>query len=235
MTIIERFYQTQQDMQHSALANTEYQLEKAIQFKSKATLLVSGGSTPKPLYQALSQSPLSWKNIQVAMVDERWVEVNHPASNEKFIRENLLVDKAYNANFQTMKTQNNYAIEAVDALNQQYQFLNQVADVTIIGMGGDGHTASLFPDADGLESAISNTNFCTAIKAKPSEVTGDYCERLSLSLNGLKQTKLLKLLITGKDKLNVYRQALTIKDKNKMPIAYLLQQSAIPICVYWAP
>ena len=104
-------------------------------------------------------------------------------------------------------------------------------------MGLDGHTASLFPTAQGLESALDagNNNLCAAIMADPSEVTGELIERMSLTLAGLLQSRQLHLLITGADKLGVYQRVLASPNEISMPVAAVLHQDEIPVVVYWAP
>ncbi|WP_444995773.1 6-phosphogluconolactonase [Aliikangiella sp. IMCC44359] len=233
---IERFFSSQDELHHSLFANTHYQLEKAIQTRGKATFMVSGGSTPLPLYRSLSKAPLAWHKIDVGLVDERWVSPLDAKSNEKSIRQNLIVNNAANANFITMKTDATTADIAQLEVNQEYKKLDSPYDVTILGMGKDGHIASLFPNADGLKNALNNTNLlCCAIKAKQSEVTGEQTERMSLTLNALKNSRLIKLIITGKEKLEVYQKAFSGNDHASLPIRSIIQQTSTPVVVYWAP
>ncbi|TQV88933.1 6-phosphogluconolactonase [Aliikangiella coralliicola] len=234
--LIERFFDDQQTMQKSLLANTEYQLEKAIQQRSEATLMVSGGSTPKPLYQSLSNTNVAWNKVTVAMVDERWVAEDSEASNERFIRLNLLRNRARNSRLVKMKLPKEQATLAEEVVNRQYQAIKAPYDVTILGMGNDGHTASLFPDAQGIEEALtSKERLCSAINAKASDVTGEFTERMTLTLNAISNSRLIKLLITGQDKLNTYKKAIAGQDIFEMPIRAVLQQSQTPVIVYWAP
>ena len=102
-------------------------------------------------------------------------------------------------------------------------------------MGNDGHTASLFPHAKGLDSAINDRDsICAAITANKSEVTGEHIDRMTLTLNGIKKSRVIKLLLTGEDKLETYKQALAGTDIDSMPIRAVLQQKETPVIVYWA-
>ncbi len=212
-------------------------LDKALTESGQASFLVSGGSTPAPLYQTLSQSGLDWQNIHVALVDERWVDPEHDASNEALIKRTLLTGQAANAPFTPMKTSAATALEGQPETERRYRQLPQPFTVSILGMGNDGHTASLFPHAKGLEQALSPDydQLTVAIMAQQSEVTGANTERLSLSLHGLQQSKRLILLLTGEEKLAVFRQALQAGPVEDMPVRAILQQTRVPVELYWAP
>lgn len=236
-TVTEYFYDNREAM-FDALASTCGQaLELACQANGSASLMVSGGSTPAPLHQALSKQSLPWSQIKVALVDERWVEPDSASSNQAFIQTSLLQHQASDAQFTVMKNDHATAAAGLEATTAQYAQLPTPWSVTILGMGGDGHTASIFPDCQGIEQALDpdSKQLLSAITATRSKVTGDNLERMTLSLAGLLQAKTLILLITGEEKLAVYRQALDQADPRKTPISAVLQQSQVPVHVYWAP
>jgi 6-phosphogluconolactonase len=235
--ISEHFFPDRESL-FSALVDECYTLlADSIVLKQSASMLVSGGGTPRPLYQQLSSQALDWQKVSVALVDERWVDVDHAASNEAFIKETLLNNNAAPAKFIPMKTAQETASLGQGVCEQRYRQLARPFDLAILGMGPDGHTASLFPHAKGLIEAldINRKQLCVAINAKPSEVTGEFTERMSLSLYGLLQSRQLHLLITGEKKLAVYQQAKAGKDLLLTPISALLHQQSVPVKVYWAP
>jgi 6-phosphogluconolactonase len=235
--VTERLFENRTDMIAALQAECETSLREAIENRGEATFMVSGGSTPEPLYKALSNVDLDWESVYVALVDERWVDFEHDKSNEAFTVKHLIQNKAAVANLVGMKNSAETAADGLDDCESAYQQLAQPFDVTILGMGSDGHTASLFPHAQGLDAALESEAdaLCAAIIAKRSDVTGAITERMTLTLAGLLRSKTLVLLITGDEKLAVLRAAQTGSDVKEMPIRAVLQQQKVPVIVYWAP
>lgn len=232
----EHFFEQRDTLFAALLELSETTLRQAIEARQSATLLLSGGGTPAPLYQALSEVDLEWGAVKAALVDERWVEPGHKASNESFAKQALCCNKAAAVEFIGMK---NTAVNPEQGLAEttaRYSEMARPFTLTILGMGPDGHTASLFPNAEGLAQALdtSSPDILSAIRATPSAVTGEYTERMTLSLKGILDSELIVLIITGEEKLAVYRDALASKDVSSAPVAAVLQQDA-PIKVFWAP
>jgi len=199
------------------------------------TILLSGGNTPRPLYTTLAAAALPWSTIQVALVDERWVPPEHSASNEGMIRKAMQTAVARGLQITGMMQDSPTAIEGLEQVNMAYGSLPRPWTFALLGMGQDGHTASLFPDAQGLTHALTTGETCAALTARPSRITGDFLDRMSLGLNALLSTRQLFLLITGADKWQVYQQALASTTPEATPVSYLLQQTQVPIDIYWCP
>ena len=222
--ISEYFFPDKERLFAALLAECSQILSAAIEARQSASMLVSGGGTPAPLYQKLSSALLDWQRITVALVDERWVDLDHPASNAAFIIKNLLQENAAAAKFVAMKTPEKTARLALASCERRYRQLARPFDLAILGMGLDGHMASLFPQASGLAEAldINHKKLCVAINANPSEVTSELTERMSLSLFGLLQSRQVHLLITGDEKLAVYKEALASDDLMLTPVSAFL-------------
>ncbi|NKI18032.1 6-phosphogluconolactonase [Spongiibacter sp. KMU-166] len=237
MTITEQFFADRDAMFQTLSQSAEVLLREALSSGLHASLLVSGGSTPEPLYRSLSALPLDWEKVDVGLVDERWVAPDHPASNEAFIRRSLLKNRAATARFIGMKNSAVSALLGQPACNEAYFDLKLPYDLTILGMGSDGHTASLFPFAEGLDTALDldNRAFCAPIMAQPSEVTGDNLERMSLTLSALLQSRQIWLLLTGDDKREVYERAKLNDNRRAVPVSALLHQERVSVSVFWAP
>lgn len=231
MSVIEHKYADRESM----LEDLYQVFIQELQQHSPATLLLSGGSTPGPLYRKLSAAKLDWKNIHVALVDERWVDTDHAASNERLLRETLLIDNAAQANFVGMKNGHRSPFDGQAGCSARYAGLPRPYSICLLGMGPDGHTASLFPRAEGLEAAVDSKQYCAAIRARQSEVTGEYVERMTMTPWSILQSRRLILLFTGNDKWAVFEQASEQVASAELPISLFIHQTKLPLEVYWAP
>ncbi len=212
-------------------------LSNAVTLRGTASLLVSGGQSPLPFYQKLSMQDLPWQSIHIALVDERWVALDHKGSNEALVRSHLLINNAQYAQFIPMKNPSVTAQQGVAECENQYQKIQLPFDFIILGMGSDGHTASLFPKALGLEKALDPTGqaCCAAITAIPSDTTSGLCERMTLTVPSLLNCRSLNLLITGTRKQTTLTQAKEGSDVMEMPIRSFLHQQKTPLHIYWTP
>lgn len=211
------------------------QLEKSLARQSSATLLVSGGSTPAPLYRRLAGAEVDWARIEIALVDERWVDTGDDASNQRLLHQTLLRERAAKARFTGMKNAAATAEAGVDACNRDYALLPSPYSLCLLGMGADGHTASLFPHARGLDQALASQRHCAAIHAQRSEVTGDNLERMTLTPWAILQARKLILLISGDDKWQVYLEARQNGASANLPVSLFIDQDRVPVEVFWAP
>jgi len=222
---------TQQDDLTEALSQSIIaQLQEAIATKGKASLLVSGGSTPKPLFAKLKKATLQWDKVTIGLCDERWVPSSHADSNEQFVKDFLMQDKAGKASFVGMYKEGRNAHEAEAVCSQEMQqFLP--FDVVILGMGADAHTASLFPGNEKLEEAfdLKNQDLCISIEPKSAPHM-----RMSLTLSAILSAEHLYLHFEGKEKLSVYEEAISGDDRHTMPIRSVLNQDIKDIEVYYA-
>lgn len=207
-------------------------LTKGITANGRASLAVSGGSTPVELFKRLSGMDLSWRNVVITLVDERWVEPTQSDSNEHLVRSYLLKDKASKATFIGMK--NSAATATGGERECEYKLLNvpRPFDVLILGMGNDGHTASLFPGATKLSIAtdMGSSKTCAGI----APLTARH-ERMTLTLPAILDSRQIFLHITGQNKKDVLRKAQADGPIEEIPIRFILRQQSTQVSVYWAP
>lgn len=184
-------------------------LRAVIAAKGQAALMVSGGSSPKPVYERLSKADLQWQKVTIGLVDERWVEPEQAGSNATFIRDNLLQNAASRAKFIGMKTPHDSPAEGIETLKQRFADCPKPFDICVMGMGLDGHTASWFPNSQGLEAALDTDNdevFCV-VNAQGCPVAGDHPHRMSLTLSAVLAAGEVILFIPGMAKREVYLAA----------------------------
>jgi 6-phosphogluconolactonase len=237
--INERHFDSQADMFDALSADCLLNLQEALKLRSRASFIVSGGRTPIALFERLVSADLNWSSIDMALVDERWVNAQHERSNELLVNTHLLNALAAQGSALPTLTglyhPSEHAGESVGLCNASYKDLAQPFDITVLGMGPDGHTASLFPHAEGLQQALDTQDLVTSIVAKPSAVTGDELERMTLTPHAIKQSKKVVLALTGADKLDVLKEALAGDDIAAMPVRAILLQNQVDVDVYWAP
>ncbi len=206
------------------------QLQDAIDTHGKASLIVSGGSTPKPLFEKLRLSNIEWEKVSIGLCDERWVSPSDDDSNEKLVKTHLLQDRASKAKFVGM------FIDNVQAENAELECTKKIKEtlfpftVVILGMGGDAHTASLFPNNKKLKEAydLENEELCISIEPQTAPHM-----RMSLTRSAILSAKHLYLHFEGKKKLAVYNEALNSKDMYQTPISAILNQDILDVEVYY--
>jgi 6-phosphogluconolactonase len=192
---------------------------------SRTTLAVSGGTSPRPFLLALAKEPVDWRRIDLTLVDDRWVPETDPASNARLVRETLLRDGAGDARFLPL-VDTAVTLEAnVAALNADAQ--RALPSVAVLGMGEDGHTASLFADAPEW-ARITSPDAPRFVAVHPKAAPH---ARVSLSLAALKQIERLYLLISGTPKLDVLKAAASTAQENA--ISKLANDKGVRLDVYW--
>jgi len=205
-------------------------LVQGIEQQGCASLVVSGGRTPLGFFHVLSQQVLDWSKVIVTLADERWVDSGHKDSNEKLVRENLLINHARQAEFLALKTCAESAAMGCSELEKSLSNMDPF-NVVILGMGDDGHTASLFPGATALATGLAMDSGLSCVAMKPLDAPH---ERISLTLPRLLNCDYLAVHICGSSKKKVLQQALAGTSVTELPIRAVLQQDLTPVNVYWA-
>ena len=190
------------------------ELEKDLSENAQSTFIVSGGSSPVQIFKDLSAMEAKWSDINISLVDDRVVDINHEDSNEKLVKELLIKDKAKGANFISICNQPN------DLLTLKRPF-----NVMLLGMGEDGHFASLFP------KLIQTNPEYFDLKSEPeiffTDPMGSPChKRASMNLSMILESKNIFLLVSSEKKLEVLNQA---KSDKSLPLFYLLNQKKTEI------
>lgn len=232
MMIAERTFASG-DLLAAALADAVARdLRLAIVERGEALLAVSGGSTPRRFFAMLAQRMLAWERVTVTLVDERWVPENHARSNARLVRETLLQARAREAKFVPLYAASEEPEHAVPEVSARIARLGLPFDAVVLGMGEDGHIASLFGAASRFRDAVDPH---TSALVLPMCASGGVEPRITMSLRTLLHTRALYLHIEGAGKLATLTRALHAGPIEEAPIRAVLRQARVPLRMYWAP
>ena len=204
-------------------------LQDAIAKRGAAYLVVSGGRTPQALFQILSQTELDWSKVTIMLADDRYLAPTEADSNEKLVRASLLQHQAAAAHFISLYVPAESAELAVPQLLERVATL-PTFDAVILGMGEDGHTASLFPCSAEISQGMA-ADAPPVLAVNP--VTAPY-QRISLSKTRLLQSRALFLHLVGESKLKVLEQAKASHDELAMPIRAFIHHTDPQLTVMFA-
>ncbi|MBI1751597.1 MAG: 6-phosphogluconolactonase [Acidobacteria bacterium] len=200
-------------------------LKEELARTGRAVLVVPGGRSPVPLLQALSTEVLAWERVAVTLTDERWVAPGHPDSNESMVRRHLLQGPAAAARLVPLWTGDATPEAALPSVCKTLEALPRPFAQVVLGMGEDGHVASLFPGSPERSAEV-------ALAARPPRAAQ---ARLSLSLRTLLEARDLVLMISGPGKRRTLERALEEGSAEDLPVRAILRQTAAPVSVFWAP
>lgn len=227
-----RRFDSAHELESTIAGEIAARLAGAISARGQAALLVSGGHSPAGLFEQLRLQALDWSRVSIALVDERWVEPTDPGSNERMVREALLRDRAAAARFFGLKNAAPSPELGATAAWNASAHIPRPVDVIVLGMGDDGHTASLFPASPNLERALD-------LKS-PAGYIGMWAPsaphaRLSLNLTALLDSHRIVIFLLGEAKWRTYGEACGPGPVEAMPIRAVLRQERVPVDVVWAP
>ncbi len=207
-------------------------LEAAITERGSASIAVSGGSTPKRFFETLSSKAIDWSKVTITLVDERFVPKDNPRSNHLLVATHLLREKAAAASFVPLYYEAPTIEDAAVIATEKTAGIGNPFDVAILGMGGDGHTASFFPHGNHLARALDLSGL-RGVLTMEAEGAGE--ERLTFSFASLSDARFLVVHIEGQGKKDVLEQAQAGTDETEMPIRAVLNRSVSPVEIFWAP
>jgi len=195
-------------------------------------LIVTGGRTPGPVYDRLAASDLDWSRVSFTLSDERFVDTSSKDSNEGLIRARLLTGHAAAATFVPLKGHGPTPDADARAANAAVEALIPF-DAALVGMGDDGHVASIFPTTPGFAALLSPD---TPRAVVGIDVAGlqPFVPRISLTGRAILGSKLIVVLVSGDGK-----RALLDRVQSDTafapPISHLIRQQATPVRILWWP
>lgn len=229
MSLEEKFFPDRRRLMAALNQDFATLISETVRKRRKCSMALAGGTTPGPLYEHLSNLPLPWAKVTATVTDERWVSPEDPASNEWLVRDLLLKRRAAEATFIPFKTNHAKASGAPAAVDKRLAPAMPF-DICLLGMGPDGHVASLIPGSDGYDAAMNSKRMTAAVTAIGAAGSP---ERLSLTPAAIHGSKHIVVLFMGNDKMAVYNEAKA--GGGITPMKDILTQKKTPIDIYWAP
>jgi 6-phosphogluconolactonase len=218
---------------HDAVADAASKaLAGALREADRPSFVATGGTTPGPTYDRLAKAALGWSRATVTLTDERWVDAASPQSNERLIRERLLVGPAAAARFLPLRGDGASVDEDAAVADQALRRL-EFFDAVLLGMGVDGHIGSLFPGSPGLAEALDPKGeaFCVGVAMSGEK---PFTPRISLTVRAFLNCGLIVLLITGDEK-RALVERVAAEPAYAPPVAAILRQEETPVRILWAP
>lgn len=205
----------------------------AIEERNAAVLALAGGSTPLPVYRRLAEFRLDWPRIALLPGDERWVAHGNEACNLNAMRKAF---SGANAEFRALTPESPSGEPDRMMADATLSGLDGPFDACVLGMGNDGHFASLFPGAAGLADALDPEGTEQAVVIHPTPLPADApFGRISLTLSRILSSRRLLLLIRGEEKRKVLRSAMKNDDPQRYPISALLRNAGKTLEIHWSP
>ncbi len=214
-------------------ATFERVVREAVAARGHATVVVTGGSTPRLYYPKIAALDLPWSQLTLTLSDERWVGTDHPESNERLLRELLLVGPAAAARLVPLKNASADPYHGCAATAAALAALPRPFDLVLLGLGSDTHIASLFPGAAEFDHGATTEAPCFAVT--PPSWIKPALPRLSLSLSLLLDSRRIVLAASGEDKRDALMQALAGHWPLPSPLPLLAARAQQPIDFYWTP
>jgi 6-phosphogluconolactonase len=206
---------------------------QALQSAPRASVALSGGSTPGPAYRALAARPLDWSRVDLALVDDRWVAPGEAGSNETLLRDAFA--EATGVTIHGLWQGGASAGADAAAGEARYAALRPFCAV-LLGMGADAHTASWFPGSAGLDAALDLDTRQTLVAVDATGCPGAQAwpHRVTLTLPPVAQAGWVGLMLTGDDKRAVLERALN-QPHAEAPVRAALEAAGSKSAVFWAP
>lgn len=207
-------------------------LKAGLQARGNAMLALAGGQTPWPVYRRLAQTPLPWHDITIMPTDERCVPVESPASNLRGLAEAFASAKG--VQLAALTTPDGEPDASLIEARAWLALHRENFDATVLGMGNDGHTASLFPGAAELACGFDPVLEACRFDPDPLPPEAPY-PRISLTVGRLLRSDALHLLITGAAKRAVLEEAIALNDPQRHPVMAVLGAPTVDVQIHWSP
>jgi len=229
MTVTRKNFRTLNELAPVLVENMGTEIRKAIAERGRAFIALSGGRSPRHIYPLLTKENIDWAKVTVTLTDERWVPVDDEESNEKLVLDYFQVNEIASVEFVGLKSNDPDPVTALKETEIRLRTCPWPLDVVFLGMGEDGHIASLFPGDTFLpvNGKSEKEKYCISIQA----ASGGFA-RMSLSPAAILKSRTIMLVFAGKEKLGIFESALKPGSVVDLPVRLILHQDLVPVTVY---
>lgn len=225
-------YDSPEEMAGAVAGDVGFIIESALDARGASLIAIPGGGTPLPIYARLTATKLPWKQVTVIPTDDRLVGVDSDLSNARSIAKAFLPTGARVIPIATVLDDYRQAGNAADA---RLQDLPWPPDLVWLGMGADGHTASIFPGPD-LKNALDAPKARRAVGVMPDPLPPEApVPRVTLTRSALLSGRTILITIIGEKKRAVLEQAIADGQSSSVPIGRVLAEAEQPIDIHWCP
>lgn len=228
-----RVFPTRDLMARLVAAEIADRLEDAVDQSGRAVFAAAGGLTPAATYQRLATAPITWRKVSVLLTDERVTPGCWPQSNAFLLRETLFQGPAASALVVPMATDDPTIQQSADRAERAVRGLGRGIDVMLLGMGEDGHVASLFPGEHGPTDGLDprGQRRCIAV---PARAPAPAQSRISLTLKAISEAGRVLLVINGIAKRRTLERALDGDAGADLPVRAVMRYAA-NLGIMWTP
>jgi 6-phosphogluconolactonase len=225
-------YDSIDEMADAVAGDVGFIVESALDARGEALIAIPGGKTPLPIYAKLAAAKLDWKRVTIIPTDDRLVPLTDEKSNVRAIAQAFLPARA--RVFPITSDIADYKL-AGNSANAKLAELKFPLDLAWLGVGADGHTASIFPGPD-LEEALNAPKGRHAVGVMPDPLPSEApVPRVTLTRSAIVSARTILITITGQDKRELLERAIEDGQSSKLPIGRVLAEAEQPIDIHWAP
>jgi 6-phosphogluconolactonase len=225
-------YDSVDEMAEAVAGDVGFIIESAVDARDASLLALPGGKTPLPIFDKLVSAKLPWKKVTIVPTDERLVAVDSELSNARMLAQRFM---RAGARVIPIGGENADVDAAGNIADARLQDLPWPPDLVWLGMGSDGHTASIFAGPD-LQKALDAPKARRAVGVTPDPLPAEApVARVTLTRAALLSARTLIITIQGEEKKELLEGAIADGQSSRLPIGRLLAEAEQPIDIHWAP
>lgn len=223
-------YDDMDELADAVAGDVGFIIESALDARGQALIALPGGKTPLPIYEKLAAAPIKWKHVTIIPTDDRLVAVNDPLSNVAMLAKAFMPK---GARVLPIGSENRDHKAAGNAADARLQDLHWPPDLVWLGVGGDGHTASIFAGPD-LDDALNAPKARRAVGVMPDPLPPEApVARVTLTKHSILSARTLMLVVTGNDKRALLEQAIKDGPLSPLPVGRVLAEAEQAIDIHW--